>query len=42
MPEMMLLEKECIVGTNNIDGISQESGTEDMRSFETAPVYTRK
>lgn len=42
LPEMMLLEKECIIGTNNIDGISQNSGTEDMHSFEMAPVYTRK
>lgn len=42
MPEMMLLEKECIVGTNNIDGIYQQSVSEDMRSFEQAPVYSKK
>lgn len=38
LPEMMLLEKECIAGTNNIDGISQYSESEDLHSFEAAPV----
>lgn len=38
LPEMMLLEKECIVGFNNIGGISQESESEDLSSFEAAPV----